>query len=107
MTTTSSSDYLDYKKRKAIDADFFPDRSSSTYLTNKQYTTVVSTTYRNEDLVCENPRRFGVHITHHDALATYDTSLEKRNQPLFIVPRKPISKYRKKKDENYMKYEKK
>jgi len=102
MTTTSSSDYLDYKKRKAIDADFFPDRNSSTYLTNKQYTTVLSTTYRNEDLICEMPKRFGVNITYDDALATHDTSLERKQ--LFIVPRKPISKYRKQKDENYMKY---
>ena len=105
MTTTSSSDYLDYKKRKALDADFFPDRNSSTYVTNKQYTTVVSTTYRNEDLVCETPCRFGVQITHNDALATYDTSLE-RAKPLVIVSRKPISKYRKQKDVSYMKYEK-
>ena len=106
MTTTSSSDYLEYKKRKALDADFFPDRNSSTYVTNKQYTSVVSTTYRNEDLIYEAPSRFGVQITHHDALATYNTSLE-RAKPLVIVSRKPISKYRKQKDENYMKYEKK
>jgi hypothetical protein len=105
MTTTSSSDYLDYKKRKALDTDFFPDRNSSTYVTNKQYTSVVSTPYRNEDLICENPKRFGVHITHDDALATHDTSLERKQ--LHIVSRKPISKYQKQKDPNYMKYEKK
>jgi len=103
MTTTSSSDYLDYKKRKALDTDFFPDRHASTYVTNKQYSTVVSTTYRNEDLVYETPSRFGVHITHQDALATHDTSLERPKQ-LFVVSRKPISHYLKQKDVNYMKY---
>ena len=104
MTTTSSSDYLQLKKRKAIDADFFPDRNASTYLINKQYTSVVSTPYMNEDLICETPNRFGVKISHQDALATHDTSLE-TNQ-LFIVPRKPISIYRKQKSIDYMKYKK-
>ena len=100
---TSSGDYLQMKKRKALDTDFFPNRDASTYTTNKQFTTVISTTYRNEDLICELPKRFGVEITHNDALATYDTSIEVK-KPLFIVPRKSQSYYRKQKDPCYMQY---
>lgn len=103
MSNTSSSDYLQLKKRKAVDADFFPDRNASTYMRNKQYTTVVGTPYRNEDFVCELPNWFGAQITHQDALATYDTSVE-IDKPLFIIPRKPISKYKKQKSEHYMEY---
>ena len=102
---TSSSYYLQLKKRKALDTDFFPNRDASTYTTNKQYTTVVSTPYRNEDFICELPQRFGVEITHQDALATYDTTLEYK-KPLFIVQRKPQSFYRKQKNPQYMQYSK-
>jgi hypothetical protein len=104
MTTNATSgDYLEMKKRRALNAEFFPDRSSSNYLANKQYTNVMLTPSVDEDRLFQLPQRYDVKMVYGDALATYDTGLSRKKE--FVpISRKAVSRYKKEKNPNYLKY---
>tara|TARA_B110000503_G_scaffold142111_1_gene237859 strand:+ start:5901 stop:6227 length:327 start_codon:yes stop_codon:yes gene_type:complete len=104
MTTNATSgDYLEMKKRRALNDEFFPNRASSTYLANKQYTTVMFTASVDEDQLIQLPQRYDVKMVYGSTLATYDTGLS-REKELFPISRKAVSRYEKEKNPNYLKY---
>ena len=68
MDTPSSSDYLDVKKRKEYPVEN-PERKASSYITNKQYLMLQTTTSVDHDYLLEPTTRFQIPLPRND-LAT-------------------------------------
>ena len=85
MDNASSSDYMEIKKRKQMNI-VNPDRSASSYTSNKQYVVLQTTASLNSDEFLEKSTRFDVSLPITDlAIISFPS---RRTYPMFSIPRK-------------------
>jgi hypothetical protein len=85
MENASSSDYMEIKKRKQI-IIVNPERSASSYTSNKQYVVLQTTASLDYDECLENSTRFNVSLPSTDlAILSFPS---RRTYPMFSIPRK-------------------
>ena len=85
MENASSSDYMEVKKRKQMNI-CQPDRSASSYVSNKQYVVLQTTASVDHDELLEESQRFKVPLPVTDlAILSFPS---RRTYPMFSIPRK-------------------
>lgn len=85
MENASSSDYMEIKKRKQINI-VNPERSASSYTSNKQYVVLQTTASLDYDKCLEKSTRFHVSLPSTDlAILSFPS---RRTYPMFSILRK-------------------
>lgn len=94
MVISSSSDYLELKKRKTLQSTptsnhrFYENRNNSTYIKNKQYSIISNTDNYDRYNLIETQNRFDVPIQNNCVLYTCDSSIQNSSKRLYDVQKK-------------------